>query len=127
VLTLARGSLDQLGAGCGAGFECVWAVPGASEAHAVRVGAEEVLCRRTLADAEGLADRPRGDAAGAERKRGDAAMSEAKIQKCTFRGCERTGLPNDGFDFYACEECLEELARLLGMEYEKGFARHRNN
>lgn len=35
------------------------------------------------------------------------------IEKCTFEGCARTGEPQEGFDFYACAECLTELERLI--------------
>lgn len=37
-------------------------------------------------------------------------MSELK---CTVKNCERVGVPAEGFDFYVCDPCLEELERLL--------------
>jgi hypothetical protein len=41
------------------------------------------------------------------------------LQKCTFKGCDATGEPNEGFDFYACEPCLDELERLIEVEGRK--------
>lgn len=51
-------------------------------------------------------------------------MSE---QKCCFKGCVRTGLPPDGFDFYVCDECGEELDRLIQAGYREKFLKHENN
>jgi hypothetical protein len=31
------------------------------------------------------------------------------IQKCCFKGCNRLGRPDVGFDFFACDECCYEL------------------
>lgn len=44
---------------------------------------------------------------------------QGKWQKCCFKGCERSGLPTDGYAFYACTECLEELERLCEQEWLK--------
>ena len=43
-------------------------------------------------------------------------MSE---QKCNFVGCEAMGEPIEGYDFFACESCMEELDRCCQVEYSK--------
>jgi hypothetical protein len=32
---------------------------------------------------------------------------------CVFKGCERRGVPAEGFDFFACRRCLKELGMLI--------------
>jgi len=32
------------------------------------------------------------------------------IQKCVCKDCESRGEPQEGFDFFCCENCLAELA-----------------
>lgn len=52
----------------------------------------------------------------------------ASEQKCTFKGCNHRGIPSKGFDFYACEECLDELERLIAIGLlEKEVKRHEQN
>ena len=56
-------------------------------------------------------------------------------QKCTFKGCVNQGSPRDGYDFFACDHCLEEAATLIDAQIRKHlevrvkqlFARHMNN
>jgi hypothetical protein len=48
------------------------------------------------------------------------------IQKCCFKGCERRGEPQQGFDFYACKECLTELERLIERRMATGEPRPGN-
>jgi hypothetical protein len=38
---------------------------------------------------------------------------------CCCKGCQRTGEPHDGFTFFICEGCLEELENLLDELYAK--------
>lgn len=33
--------------------------------------------------------------------------------KCNFKGCCNLGDPQEGFDFYVCAACFEELERYL--------------
>ena len=51
--------------------------------------------------------------------------------KCVFKGCAREGLPSEGLDFYACDECCEELecqiADLWDKELEMKRERHARN
>lgn len=53
------------------------------------------------------------------------------MMRCCFKGCDREGEPSEGFDFYACEECCEELELAISELYEKDrreqYARHSNN
>lgn len=51
-------------------------------------------------------------------------MSE---QKCCFKECENRGEPQEGFDFYMCEQCGIELERLLNQMYKQREDRHSNN
>jgi len=48
-------------------------------------------------------------------------------QKCCCKGCELRGVPSEGFDFYVCDGCLEELDRCLQAEGAKVYGRHSNN
>lgn len=42
------------------------------------------------------------------------------MQKCNFVGCEAQGEPEEGFDFFVCEKCLDELERLISqLQVEK--------
>ena len=36
--------------------------------------------------------------------------------KCIAEGCEATGEPQEGFDFFVCDRCFEELERCLHRE-----------
>lgn len=51
--------------------------------------------------------------------------------KCTFKDCPNEGEPNKGFDFYACDSCLDELSQLIDQKYEemqyKAYERAQNN
>lgn len=38
------------------------------------------------------------------------------IEQCCIKGCENRGEPEEGFEFFMCESCMEELMRLLNME-----------
>jgi hypothetical protein len=38
-------------------------------------------------------------------------------QKCCFEGCQRTGIPEPDCKYYACDECLENLERLMNEEF----------
>lgn len=40
-------------------------------------------------------------------------------KKCCMKGCDRVGVPSVGFDFFACEECCEELNNLIQEECQK--------
>ena len=51
---------------------------------------------------------------------GNVVMEEIERQKCTFKGCENRGEPLDGFDFFACENCLDEFEK----ELERAWIRH---
>ena len=48
-------------------------------------------------------------------------------QKCTFIGCENRGVPQEGFDFFACEACLEKLGELIEAGQRKQLERHERN
>jgi len=56
-------------------------------------------------------------------------------QTCTFKGCVNQGAPRGGYDFFACDQCLEEVGARIGAELRKRvkervkqlFARHANN
>lgn len=34
-------------------------------------------------------------------------------KKCCFEGCEKRGVPEPGYDFYACPECLDRMGELM--------------
>ena len=37
--------------------------------------------------------------------------------QCTFIGCGAEGDPQNGFDFYVCADCLEELEHQCVIEH----------
>ena len=55
--------------------------------------------------------------------------------KCVLKYCTNVGVPVDGYDFFACDHCLEEAATLIDAQIRKHlevrvkqlFARHMNN
>jgi hypothetical protein len=54
--------------------------------------------------------------------------SEKRVeQKCVCKDCMNRGIPADGFDFFACDDCLDELDRCLKFELHKRIQRHYNN
>jgi hypothetical protein len=55
------------------------------------------------------------------------ASEEQTKQKCLFKGCTNLGTPRGGYDFFACDACLDELERCLEREYRKRLQRHLNN
>jgi hypothetical protein len=62
------------------------------------------------------------------RNRGIPDLAPVAEQKCRFKGCERYGIPAKGFDFFACEGCLDELGRLIAEKWAKKMReRHVNN
>jgi hypothetical protein len=42
--------------------------------------------------------------------------------RCVFKGCDRTGAQLEGYTYFACEECLDQLEEHLNAEYEKRLA-----
>jgi hypothetical protein len=44
-------------------------------------------------------------------------------QKCCFSGCDREGTPEPGYDFYACQPCLEEMQKEMNQAYRKSMER----
>jgi hypothetical protein len=34
-------------------------------------------------------------------------------QKCLGKGCDAQGVPQEGFDFFFCQKCCDELERCL--------------
>ena len=48
-------------------------------------------------------------------------------QKCCFEGCEVRGFPSEGFDWYVCNGCLDELVDLIMERWERMVARHALN
>jgi hypothetical protein len=51
----------------------------------------------------------------------------APEQKCCFKGCTNRGIPQDGFDFFVCDDCFVELEACLEKESDKRLERHANN
>jgi hypothetical protein len=49
------------------------------------------------------------------------------VQKCCFIGCDRRGVPEPGFDFFACTPCLNELERLIITGYAEREAKEARN
>ncbi len=41
--------------------------------------------------------------------------------------CQQRGEPEDGYDFFVCEECLAELEISIEVEYFWRLLRHINN
>jgi len=37
-------------------------------------------------------------------------MSETR---CCIKGCSRTGIPSNGYDFFVCDDCCRELDRRI--------------
>jgi hypothetical protein len=58
---------------------------------------------------------PRGRQKGAAGAR-DQEYVFIPVQKCCFIGCHNQGIPSEGFDFFACVDCLDELGQLLMMQ-----------
>jgi hypothetical protein len=50
-----------------------------------------------------------------------------EMEKCTFRGCENRGMPQDSYDFFVCDACFDELERHLERAAQKRYERHANN
>jgi len=52
-------------------------------------------------------------------------------QCCMVRGnvrCERRGEPEEGYDFFVCQDCLDELEARIDDEYlRRLIMRHINN
>lgn len=44
-----------------------------------------------------------------------------------MKGCDAQGVPQDGFDFFACEKCCAELERLMEQMHAQRMARHEQN
>jgi hypothetical protein len=51
----------------------------------------------------------------------------AEQMKCCFKDCQTTGVPQEGFDFFACEPCLAELERLMQRLYREKHGKHDRN
>jgi len=49
------------------------------------------------------------------------------MEKCCVDECTNRGELLDGFDFFLCETCLEELERLLNSQWAKNYFAHANN
>jgi hypothetical protein len=45
-----------------------------------------------------------------------------ELMRCVFEGCDRTGAPLDGYTYFACERCLDQLEEHLSAEYERRLA-----
>lgn len=49
------------------------------------------------------------------------------LDPVTSKRCENTGEPDEGYDFYSCDGCLEKLERIMEETYFKKQMRHLNN
>lgn len=47
------------------------------------------------------------------------SSSEQPKMKCCIEGCVNVGQACDGYDFFLCDRCIEELDCLISREYEK--------
>ena len=45
-----------------------------------------------------------------------------QLQPCCIKGCHREGVPAKGFDFFACEQCLDELEHMIAALYQQEAA-----
>jgi len=50
-----------------------------------------------------------------------------KIEKCCGKGCQNRGEPQEGFDFFLCDDCAEELERCLEIEWLNKYVRYPRN
>ncbi len=55
------------------------------------------------------------------------ASEKRSDRKCCFKGCTNQGVPRNGYNFFACDACLDKLERCLQFEYLKRIQRHLNN
>lgn len=46
---------------------------------------------------------------------------------CCVKGCRARGFPSQGFDFFVCDGCVDELADLIAAEWHRMRARHAVN
>ena len=49
------------------------------------------------------------------------------VMKCCMKGCIAEGEPDEGLDFFCCDDCLDELGRLLQQAHLKRLQRHEDN
>jgi hypothetical protein len=59
-----------------------------------------------------------------KRKRDPEPGSPEVDQQCVVKGCGLRGFPSDGFDYYICDGCLDELADLITAEWSRRVGRH---
>ncbi len=46
----------------------------------------------------------------------DCPLPSDGKEKCCFKGCDTRGTPQVGFDFFACDPCLEALELLINQK-----------
>lgn len=49
------------------------------------------------------------------------------MKKCCMKGCDHRGFPAEGYDFYLCGDCMEEIERRVRQEWVRRYERHANN